>query len=101
MAALRTWNVAWGLALVAVLVALARAITDDDDVAVATAWLGLLVPGTIAVALTSGGGSELPAAALRQHEDLRQRGSERTGSPPARRRSQRRSTATAHAPASS
>lgn len=62
MAALRTWNLAWGLATVAVLVALARTLApDDDDVAVATAWLAPLVAGLTAIAIDGGGGSELPA----------------------------------------
>ena len=62
MAALRVWNLIWGLAIVAVLTAIGWFISRDDDVAVATAWLATLVPGVVVLATRSGSGSELATA---------------------------------------
>lgn len=62
MAALRVWNLVWGLAIVAVLTLIGWFISRDDDVAVATAWLATLVPGVVVLATRSGSGSELAAA---------------------------------------
>jgi hypothetical protein len=64
MAALRTWNLAWGMAFVVLLTVLAHRLTRDDDVVVTTAWLALLVPGGVALALEGGAGSELATVTL-------------------------------------
>jgi len=62
--AVQVWNLGWGLALVAVMVALAWRISHDDDVTVATAWLATTVGGGVCLAIRGGGGSEVPTAVL-------------------------------------
>lgn len=64
MAALRTWNLAWGLAAVLLLTAVAWFLSRDDDVTVATAWFATLVPGVVTLFIKNGSGSELPAGCL-------------------------------------
>lgn len=64
IAALRVWNVLWGMAAVVLLTLVARFLSRDDDVVVATAWLATFVPGAITLSIKGGSGSELPTACL-------------------------------------
>lgn len=59
MAALRAWNLTWGLVAVALLTAVAWWISRDDDTTVATAWLVTPVGGLVALGIRGGSGSEL------------------------------------------
>ena len=62
--AMQLWNLAWGLAFVAVVVAVAHRVTRDPDVVVATAWLATAVGGGVCLAIRGGAGSEMPTAVL-------------------------------------
>lgn len=64
MAALRTWNLVWGVAAVLLLTALGWYLSRDDDVTVATAWFATAVPGVMTYAIKSSSGSELPTLVL-------------------------------------
>lgn len=64
MAALRTWNLVWGLAAVLLLTAIGWYLSRDDDVTVATAWFATAVPGVMTYAIKSSSGSELPTLTL-------------------------------------
>lgn len=64
LAALQLWNFAWGIALVAAMVAVAHRIAHDDDVTVVTAWLATTVGGGVCLAIRGGAGSEAPTAVL-------------------------------------
>ncbi|MCB0972861.1 MAG: hypothetical protein KDA97_15245, partial [Acidimicrobiales bacterium] len=59
MAALRVLHLTAGLACVVLLVALAKLLSEDDDVVVATAWLATTVGGLVCLAIRGGSGSEL------------------------------------------
>jgi len=60
MYALRTWNLAWGVAIVVLLTTIAWFLSRDDDVVVATVWFATAVPGVVALGIRGGSGSELP-----------------------------------------
>lgn len=62
--AFQLWNLAWGLALVAMVVTVAWRVTRRTDVAVLTAWVMPIVGTGLAVLARVGGGSEAPAAVL-------------------------------------
>ncbi len=64
MHAVWLWNLTWGLALVALLTAIAWWISRDDDVTVATAWLTTPVGGLIVLSIRGGAGSEVPSVTL-------------------------------------
>lgn len=64
MAALRIWNFTWGLAVVALVVALAHRLSRDNDVTVAVAWVAGTVAGLVPTFVRKGGGSEAPATAF-------------------------------------
>jgi hypothetical protein len=59
MAALRLWNLGWGLIAVLLLTTVAWYLSRDDDVTVATAWFVTFVPGVVGLAINGGSGSEL------------------------------------------
>ena len=64
MFALRFWELAWGMAAVLLLTAIAWFLSRDDDVVIATAWIATLVPGVVTLAIRAGSGSELPTMVL-------------------------------------
>jgi hypothetical protein len=64
MAAVRTWNLLWGLALVAVVVALTWRISRDVGATVLSAWTMPAIGGGVSLLIRGGGGSEAPAAVL-------------------------------------
>jgi hypothetical protein len=64
MAALRSWNVFWGLAVMASLVGLAHKLWRDDGVTVVVAWLGGTVSGLSPLFFRHGSGSEAVSLAL-------------------------------------
>lgn len=64
MFALRTWELLWAMAAVAVLTAVAWFISRKDDVVVATAWIAIAVPGVVTLSIRAGSGSELPVVVM-------------------------------------
>ena len=64
MFAMRSWELFWGLAAVALLTVIAWFLSRDDDVTVVTAWIATLVPGVVTLAVRAGSGSELPTTVL-------------------------------------
>lgn len=64
MAAMRAWNLGWGIAAVLLLTAVAWVLSHDDDVVVATVWFATAVPGVVTLFIKGGSGSELPTACL-------------------------------------
>lgn len=62
--AVQVWNLLWGLALVAVTVAVAWRASGSADAAVLTAWAAPAVGGGVILLIRGGGGSEAPAAVL-------------------------------------
>ncbi|MEZ5137251.1 MAG: hypothetical protein R2711_00230 [Acidimicrobiales bacterium] len=62
--AVQVWNLGWGLALAATVVAVAWRASRDEDATVLTAWAVTAVGGAIPLLIRGGGGSEAPAAVL-------------------------------------